>query len=111
MNFSDFLFIFKPNNLLLFWMLDIKCLQVFQFGSPTPRRVFDSRMLSYKRLLHPPSPLEVCTARSKFFCSAHQKNSISTAKIAIIHTFSGFGTLSEPFSTLSGWYAAVTKPV
>ncbi len=38
---------------------------------------------------------KVCTALSKFFSSAHQKNSISTAKIAIIHTFSGFDTLSE----------------
>jgi hypothetical protein len=33
-----------------------------------------------------------------------KKNSICTAKIAIIHTFSGFGTLS-------GLYAAVMKPV
>jgi len=39
---------------------------------------------------------------AKIFCTA--KNSICTAKIAIIHTFSGFGTLSC-------WYAAVMKPV
>jgi len=38
---------------------------------------------------------KVCTVCSNLFCSAHQKNSICTSKIAIIHTFLGFGKFSE----------------
>jgi len=40
------------------------------------------------------TPKNLLVTPKKIICTT-KKNSICTAKIAIIHTFSGFGTLSE----------------